>query len=313
MTDSDEFDVTIDGYFAILPEWVIDADISDRAVRLYAVLRRFAGGDLKARPSRRKLAARLRTSLSSVDRALSELQVIGAVTVRHRWTNSSLSSFTYAKDSDHPMRAASRYVLHSAPARRAQSPGGVVTHDDTPVVTHDERVSSPVTEGVSSPVTRGVSSPVTHELKPDEPKKDQKTSSSAKPPTREEPRRDDVEALCTRLRDCIIANGHRPPIITAKWRTSARLLLDKDGMELDKAMNLIDWCQSNDFWQDNILSMPKFREKYDQLRGKALKERNRRSASPVNGSTADQRVAQGQAAKAALAARLESDSKALMS
>ncbi|MEV0247926.1 hypothetical protein AB0H76_15140 [Nocardia sp. NPDC050712] len=312
MSETDEFDVTVDGYFAILPEWIIDADISDRAVRLYAVLRRFAGGDLKARPSRKKLAARLRTSLSSVDRALSELQAIGAVTVRHRWTNTSLSSFTYAKDSDHPMRAASRYILHSAPARRVAASGGVVTHDDTPVVTHDERVSSPVTEGVSSPMTRGVSSPVTHELKPDEPKKDQKISSSVKPPRKTEPRRDDVEALCARLRDGVRGNGSKATVTDA-WRREARLLLDKDGHELGKCLNLIDWSQSNHFWRRNILSMAKFREQYDRLRLNALDEYERKTATPANGSTADQRVAQAQAAGAALAARMENEQKALMS
>lgn len=90
-------------------------------------------------------------------------------------------------------------------------------------------------------------------------------SSSAKPPTSTEAR-PDVEALCTRLRDRIVENGNKAPTITSKWQTEARLLLDKDGRDLDKSLRLIDWCQQDSFWHRNILSMPKFREKYDQLR-----------------------------------------------
>lgn len=300
MSEHEEFEVSVDGYFAILPEWIIDAEISDRAVRLYAVLRRFANGELKARPSRSKLAIRLRTSLSSIDRALRELQVIGAITVRHRWTNSVCSSFTYAKDSDHQTRAANGYVLHNVPARTLSVAGGGVTGDATPLVTGDATPSSPVTtplvspmtRGVASPMTRGVVSPVTHELKPEEPKPEGKrSSSSAKPPRRPEPRRDDVEALCTRLRDLVVANGSRATI-TEAWRREARLLLDKDGRDLGKALNLIDWCQRDHFWHKNVLSMPKFREKYDQLRLNALDEHQRRS-SPAQSATpkSDQKVA----------------------
>ncbi|WP_405490402.1 hypothetical protein [Nocardia sp. NBC_00511] len=278
MSAHEEFDVSVDGYFAILPEWVIDAEISDRAVRLYAVLRRFANGELKARPSRAKLAVRLRTSLSSLDRALRELQVIGAITVRHRWTNPAGSSFTHDRDEAHQVRAANGYVLHNAPVRVRGKQGGVVTGDTTPLVTGDDTLSplvttplsSPVTVGVASPVTRGVVSPVTHELEPVEPeKKDKKTSSSAKPPRTPEPKRADVEALCERLVARMIENDCKPPKITDTWRREARLMLDADGRDFDKAMRLLDWCQSDEFWSSVIHSMPTFRKKYDTVRQQA--------------------------------------------
>lgn len=296
MSEHDEFEISVEGYFAILPEWIIDAEISDRAVRLYAVLRRFANGELKARPSRAKLALRLRTSLSSIDRALRELQVIGAITVRHRWTNSDCSSFTYDRDSDHQTRAANGYVLHNTPARTLKVAGGGVTGDTTPLVTHDDTPSSPVTtplvspmtRGVSSPVTQGVVSPVTHELKPEEPKPEERTLSSAKPPRRKtEPYREDVEALCNRLRDRIVENGSKATV-TDKWRTEARLLLDRDDRDFDKAMRLIDWCQADSFWKANVLSMAKFRAQYDQLRLKANETWGRSTHSGI--SKADQKV-----------------------
>ena len=79
------------------------------------------------------------------------------------------------------------------------------------------------------------------------------------------PLREDVELLCNRLRDRIIANGAKAKITDA-WRREARLLLDSDGRDLTQALRVIDWCQQDSFWKSNVLSMPKFREKYDQLR-----------------------------------------------
>ena len=56
--------------FSIVPEWVLDADISDAAVRLYAVLLRYGQSSGQRMPSRRTLADRLRKkSVDSVDRA----------------------------------------------------------------------------------------------------------------------------------------------------------------------------------------------------------------------------------------------------
>jgi hypothetical protein len=80
------------------------------------------------------------------------------------------------------------------------------------------------------------------------------------------PIRPDVEAICSRLADRIEGNGSKRPEITKTWRTQARLLIDSDGRTEDQALRAIDWCQGDDFWRTNILSMGKFREKYDQLR-----------------------------------------------
>jgi hypothetical protein len=71
-------------YFAIIPEWVIHADISSNAVRLYAVLNRFANSQGRAWPSRKTLADLMRTSTATVDRAKEELVSIAALTVEHR-------------------------------------------------------------------------------------------------------------------------------------------------------------------------------------------------------------------------------------
>jgi len=71
-----------DERFALVPIWVLDSDISDRAARLYAVLSKMADADTGiAWPSRQYLATRIRSSKKSVDRALGELEKLGAVTV----------------------------------------------------------------------------------------------------------------------------------------------------------------------------------------------------------------------------------------
>lgn len=72
----------------MVPEWVLDAEVSDRAVRLYCVLRRYArAADNEAWPKRATLAARMRCSIDSVDRALEELAILGAVEKRARYRN----------------------------------------------------------------------------------------------------------------------------------------------------------------------------------------------------------------------------------
>lgn len=77
--------VTADVRFAVIPEWVLDADISPGAVRLYAVLARFADNEtLIATRGRKALADRMRCALKSLDRYVSELESIGAVTVVRR-------------------------------------------------------------------------------------------------------------------------------------------------------------------------------------------------------------------------------------
>lgn len=75
------------GLFAMLPEWILDAEvngkpISDRAVRLFAVLARSADYETgQATVYRSTLASRLNCSKDSVDRAKDELMEIGALEV----------------------------------------------------------------------------------------------------------------------------------------------------------------------------------------------------------------------------------------
>src|SRR3954452_19391701 len=101
----DEGVLILEQHFAIVPEWVLDADISDAALRLYAVLLRYGQTSGHRMPGRRLLASRLhKRSTDSVDRALKELVAIGAVVVQHRRQG--------------PVNLTNRYVVRSTPPQR---------------------------------------------------------------------------------------------------------------------------------------------------------------------------------------------------
>lgn len=74
-------EIQADDYFAIVPEWLLYADVSANAVRLYAILNRYANSRGHAWPSRKTLADAMRCSIATVDRAREELTGAGAVTV----------------------------------------------------------------------------------------------------------------------------------------------------------------------------------------------------------------------------------------
>lgn len=82
--------------FSIVPEWVIDAEITDRAVRVYALLARYADSEtLQAFPSRETLAKRAGCHWRSIDRAIDELVKLGAITKTHRRNGDSYQSNVY--------------------------------------------------------------------------------------------------------------------------------------------------------------------------------------------------------------------------
>lgn len=73
------------GPWAAVPEWVLDSGVSDRSLRLYALLGIYADkGTGECKPSRSTLAKRLKCSADSVDRAKRELLGIGALRWRQR-------------------------------------------------------------------------------------------------------------------------------------------------------------------------------------------------------------------------------------
>lgn len=125
-----EAELILEDRFAIVPEWLLDAEIGDAAVRLYAVLIRYGQSSGSRMPARSTLARRLRKrSTDSVDRAMKELVAIGAVRVEHRYAGSQRLTNAYhlqtsrpgRKDSPTPPDAGSR---RSAATRERRARGG---------------------------------------------------------------------------------------------------------------------------------------------------------------------------------------------
>ncbi len=103
------------GPFSLIPEWVLDSGVSDRAVRLYCVLARYADKDGEAWPSRGLLAERLKCSRDSVDRAVRELVDVGALHREHRTRNGAHTSNLWT---------IMRVAAGSRPRSRTTTPGG---------------------------------------------------------------------------------------------------------------------------------------------------------------------------------------------
>lgn len=81
-----------------------------------------------------------------------------------------------------------------------------------------------------------------------------------------EPTRIDVEQACSLLADLIETNGTKRPNINQRWRDSARLMIDRDRIELADILGAIRWSQADEFWRANVLSMPTLRKQYPRLR-----------------------------------------------
>jgi hypothetical protein len=127
-----EQSIRLERRFAIIDEWLLDLDISDRAVRLYAVLARYADSEThKAYPSRGTLAERLKCSKASVDRASQELVEAGAMKKKQRHN----SSVVYTLQVSSPM---TRGVVTGDEGGSAPVMRGVLTGDDLTITTELE-------------------------------------------------------------------------------------------------------------------------------------------------------------------------------
>lgn len=146
--------IRLDRRFAIIDEWLLDLPVSDRAIRLYAVLARYADNEThKAYPSRATLAERLNCSLASVDRASTELVRHGAMSKQLR----ANSSIVYTL---HTMAPIGRVMSESeSPEWDSLSPNNGVVE----AITSDKGGSSPVTRGVLT----GDGVTITTELNPE--------------------------------------------------------------------------------------------------------------------------------------------------
>ena len=98
--------------FQVCPEWVLLADISAQAVRLYLVLSKASDNETKThRWGRKKLAEAMRVkSPRSVDKYLAELEAIGAVAIRTQFQDGRQTTNEYRVITADPSQYSARGV-----------------------------------------------------------------------------------------------------------------------------------------------------------------------------------------------------------
>lgn len=107
--------------------------------------------------------------------------------------------------------------------------------------------------------------------------KDVSNSAEAEP-------RPDIESVLDRIDQHCADHDFKKPNRTKQNLNAARLMLDKDERTPDQINWIMDWVTAHHFWASNIMSASKLREKFDQLKGQALNNRQ-----PAQHMTASQR------------------------
>ncbi|MEV6524954.1 hypothetical protein AB0M43_23655 [Longispora sp. NPDC051575] len=77
----------------------------------------------------------------------------------------------------------------------------------------------------------------------------------------------EAEEICRQLAAGMAANGCRvSPTASQGWRRAAKAMLTDDHRDLDEVLGVIRWSMADGFWRSHVLSVPKLRQKFDQLR-----------------------------------------------
>lgn len=154
----------------------------------------------------------------------------------------------------------------SHPSYPESQPGcdTVVIPPMTPV-SHPPSVKSEEGYSLTSKEVMSQAAPATRPSKPRR-KRSEATQAAA-------PIRVDIEEICSTLSTLLRANGFsKDTTVTDGWRKDARLLLDRDGIDLATALAVLRWSQRHKFWYKNIRSPFKFRKQFETLRAEILDE-----------------------------------------
>jgi hypothetical protein len=245
--------------------WVLDHSRAEKTARLVLLsLANHAGVDGDSTyPSIATMARQARCGESTVRKALETLQAIGEIEeigTSPKGTRSFRINMAEAAPDPRPVRARpgqkapherklqeSETPAEAAPPQELRPPAGLSTAPpqllrSTPAGTAAEP-SMNRTEGTVTPL-RGRTTEV---------------------PSR-------LSTLCDQLADAVSADGSpRPNPRTKKWTDACRLLIDRDHATPEQVSDTIEWLkrgQSKDaeFWQRNVLSMPKLRQHWTRLR-----------------------------------------------
>lgn len=257
--------------FSMLPNWLLETDpvLSANAIKIYFALATYGsgrgGGNIV--PSLPTIGDKAGLSVPVVKRAIKELESVGAVVSKQRVAgDGGYTSKIY--------RLAFNKPFDVSPVRRGGSYANPPQGSESIPPQGINRIPPPGITG--EPLTRPT-------INQTQGTREETTSPLMSEAAALAVRRGDVERICVHLADRIEGNGSKRPTITKGWRDAARLMLDRDNRTEDEVHGAIDWCQNDEFWRGNILSVPKLRSKYDQLRLQAQRQQQR----PMSRAQAD--------------------------
>jgi hypothetical protein len=101
---------------------------------------------------------------------------------------------------------------------------------------------------------------------------------------------EDVIGLCDYLAEKVRENGNKAKV-GKTWHQAMDRLMRLDGYTPDQVRQVIDWSQADEFWQGNIMSAAKLREKFDMLKTRMFNDRNRSNVRHMSAS--DHRLQRG--------------------
>lgn len=78
------------------------------------------------------------------------------------------------------------------------------------------------------------------------------------------------------------------------WANEFRLMRERDNREPQEIKDVIDWCQADPFWQGNILSPKKLREKFDQLTIQMKSKKGAKNNAESSGSNTNRYSQKGE-------------------
>ncbi|WP_280245538.1 hypothetical protein [Nocardia abscessus] len=136
--------------FVQIPKWVLHADISANAYRVYGVLTDHADNLTRfGFPRKEVIAKAARMSISALDRALAELKRIGAVFTFERWRGTDpatgVDSWSVVRDEVHYQRDSNGYVVMWNPPHPVDNSADDLV--DNPVPSGDGRTPHPMSGG----------------------------------------------------------------------------------------------------------------------------------------------------------------------
>lgn len=301
--------------FAQVPDWIItDPRISHGAMRLYALLARYANGDSEAWPKRKTLAAEMPgrssgehgVSLTSIDKWISELVQAGALTRDLRFRDNGMQTSTLYTVEMIPVPASplsgegknesqmNESQMKETSPRAADADGttptldlddspGCITCGQSRMDGHHHRQSPDITLDASTPA---------RDRKPSRSKRDAwKIVAESRP---------DITDLLEYLADSVETCTGTRPKESKRAFDAMRLLVDHDkdteeskpGHTPAQVRRAIDWARASTFWSGVIMGAESLRKNYTKMQAQAVRDQRtpQQTATPP---TSSPRVAQG--------------------